>query len=220
MGLPVARCLQAPNNWPRQLAQMTGRHVEDWSCSGGNSTSLLHRIDRAIAKGDLNRGTTTILISTGFNDYAPLNVLNGASGDFRDIQNVYVRNLHTAAGKIRHVAPNARIIMPGLLSISEPTGLQRICFVNVIPNMPGGIPLGHLQAMELGTRDAQMRAKREIGATFIDIKNESRNNHSCAPDKNRWVAGFIDTTTENDNMAYHPSHAGSRYVATRVKQVL
>lgn len=138
MGLPVARCLQAPNNWPRQLAQMTGRHVEDWSCSGGNSTSLLHRIDRAIAKGDLNRGTTTILISTGFNDYAPLNVLNGASGDFRDIQNVYVRNLHTAAGKIRHVAPNARIIMPGLLSISEPTGLQRICFVNVIPNMPGG----------------------------------------------------------------------------------
>ena len=138
MGLPVARCLQAPNNWPRQLAQMTGRHVENWSCSGGNSTSLLHRIDRAIAKGDLNRGTTTILISTGLNDYAPLNVLNGASGDFRDIQNVYVRNLHTAAGKIRRIAPNARIIMPGLLSISEPTGLQRICLVNVTPNMPGG----------------------------------------------------------------------------------
>ena len=69
--------------------------------SGGNSTSLLHRIDRAIAKGDLNRGTTTVLISTGFNDYAPMNVMNGASGDFRDIQNVYVRNLHTAAGKIR-----------------------------------------------------------------------------------------------------------------------
>lgn len=194
--------------------------VTDVTLSGGNSTSLLHRIDRAIAKGDLNRGTTTVLISTGFNDYAPMNVMNGASGDFRDIQNVYVRNLHTAAGKIRRIAPNARIIMPGLLSISEPTGLQRICLVNVIPNMPGGIPLGHLQAMELGARDVQMRAAREIGATFIDIKNESRNNHSCAPDKNRWGTGFIDTTTENYNMAYHPSHAGSRYVATRVMQVL
>lgn len=215
-----AGCLQAPNNWPRLLAQKTGRRVSDWSCSGGTSASLLNRIDRAIQSGDLNRGTTTVLISTGINDFAPLGALTGAPTDFRRIQDGYVHNLRIAAGKIRRVAPHARIIMPGMLSITEPYGMQRLCLVNVIPDFPGGIPLGHLQAMELGARDAQRRASHAIGATFIDIKHESRHNHTCAPDDRRWVAGLIDTTTENYNMAYHPSYAGSQYVANRVKQVM
>ncbi|WP_087116725.1 GDSL-type esterase/lipase family protein [Corynebacterium urinipleomorphum] len=213
-------CLQAPNNWPRILAKQTGRPVTDWSCSGGNSETLLGRIDWSIRSGDLHRGTSTVLISTGINDFAPLNALQGRPTDFRIIHNMYVNNLRTAANKIRRVAPNARIIMPGMLSITEPVGLQRLCGVNVIPNMPGGIPLGHLQAMELAARDAQRHAAGVIGATFIDIKHESRNNHTCAPDQHRWVAGIIDTTTPDYNMAFHPSYAGSRYVATRVQQTL
>lgn len=215
-----AGCLQAPNNWPRILSQQTGRSVADWSCSGGNSESLLSRIDGSIASGDLHRGTSTVLISTGINDFAPLNAFSGRPTNFQDIQNLYVHNLRIAADKIRRVAPNARIIMPGMLSITEPVGLQRLCLVNVVPNMPGGIPLGHLQAMELGARDAQKRAADAIGATFIDIKHESSAHNTCAPDSQRWVAGFVDTTTENYNMAYHPSYAGSQYVATRVQQVM
>lgn len=213
-------CLQAPNNWPRILAKQTGRQVVDWSCSGGNSETLLQRIDWSIRSGDLHPGTSVVLISTGINDFAPLNALQGRPTDFRVIHNIYVNNLRTAANKIRRVAPHARIIMPGMLSITEPVGLQRLCGVNVIPNMPGGLPLGHLQAMELAARDAQRHAAWAVGATFIDIKHESRNHHTCAPDQQRWVAGIIDTTTPNYNMAFHPSYAGSRYVANRVQQVL
>ena len=105
---------------------------------------MVHRIDQSIQAGDLHRGTSAVLLSTGFNDFGLINVFVGRPTDFRDIYYLYVNNPRIAADKIRNVAPNARIIIPGLLSVSEPIGLQRVCAVNVIPNMPGGIPLSHI----------------------------------------------------------------------------
>ena len=72
--------------------------------------------------------------------------------------------------------------------------------------------------MELGTRDAQRHATEVIDAMFIDLTQESRFNHTCAPDQHRWVAGLIGTTDARYSMAVRPSYAGSHYVATRIQQ--
>lgn len=214
-------CLQAPNNWPRLLAQQTGRRVDDWSCAGGTSWSLHHRIDQAIAAGHLNRGTRTVFISTGFNDFNPANIIRGNSSPFfGPNQEKYHQNLRIAANKIRRVAPNARLVIPGMLSISEPHGLKSVCLINVIPNAPIGLPLPHLQNMELAVRESQINAARAIGATFVDIKNQSAAHNTCARDAQRWVSGWIDTTTHDYNMAFHPSRAGSQFVANQVRPFL
>lgn len=214
-------CLQGPDNWPRQLQAQTGIPVADWSCSGHNSGHLDGRISTAITAGDLNPGTRAVVLSVGFNDYWPGSVVEmHTSYNQAVIQNAYVANLRAAAAKIRSVAPRAKIIMPGMLSISEPYGAQMVCFVNVVPNLPGGVAFPTLQQVETYTADNQRRAAEEIGARFIDIKAGSRYHNTCVKDSERWVAGSIDTTTANYNMSMHPSRAGSAYVASEVARAL
>jgi hypothetical protein len=50
----------------------------------------------------------------------------------------------------------------------------------------------------------------------VDIVDGARGHDTCAPDADRYVAGIIDTTTPDYNMAFHPSDAGSRFVADTV----
>lgn len=44
-------CLQAPNNWPRKLGAETGAPIDNWSCTAETSSSVLARIDSAVAPG-------------------------------------------------------------------------------------------------------------------------------------------------------------------------
>ena len=214
-------CLQGPDNWPRQLAYRTGRDVRDWSCSGATSWSVMSRINGAIRAGDLNPGTRAVVLAVGINDYWPDNMFTANTRfDQPRIQNNYVANMHAAAARVREVAPNARIIIPGMLAISEPWGAQRVCLINVVPNLPGGVPVPIVQRVETLTRDNQIRAAREIGAVYLDLKPLSAGHNTCARDNERWVAGFIDTTTRDYNMAYHPARAGSAFVAGEVARVL
>lgn len=214
-------CLQGPDNWPRQLGYRTGQNVRDWSCSGATSWTIMSRINGAIRTGDLHPGTRAVVLAVGINDYWPNNVINANTRfDQVRIQNNYVANMHAAAARVREVAPNARIIMPGMLAISEPWGAQRVCLINVVPNLPGGVPVPIVQRVETLTRDNQIRAAREIGATYIDLKQLSAGHNTCARDNERWVAGYIDTTTRDYNMAYHPSRAGSAFVAGEVARFL
>ena len=97
---------------------------------------------------------------------------------------------------------------------------KRQCLINVVPNAPLGIPVPLLQQVENNTRSFQERAAREIGATFVDIKTASASHNTCARDSERWVSGLVDTTTTHYNMPYHPSHAGSGFVAQELAKVV
>lgn len=214
-------CLQGPDNWPRQLQARTGIPVADWSCSGNNSGHLAGRINGAIASGDLHPGTRAVVISIGFNDYWPGAVLElNTTYNQQVIQDTYVTKVREAAARIRSVAPSAKIIMPGMLTIAEPYGANMVCFVNVVPNLPGGVPFPLLRQVETFTADNQRRAAREIGAQFIDIREASRYHNTCVKDADRWVSGYIDTTTANYTMSLHPSRAGSAFVAGEVARAL
>lgn len=217
----TGNCLQGPDNFPRLLAYQTGLTVKDWSCSGAASWHVVQRINYAINAGDLHPGTRAVVLSVGFNDYWPNNSAGANTGlDQARIQDNFVRNMHIAAGKIRAAAPNAKLIFPGMLSISEPYGMHSVCAVNMIPNAPLGIPVPLLQNVESRNRDNQIRAAREIGAHYIDIKTMSAAHNTCARDKDRWVSGYIDFTTPDYQMPFHPSRAGSAFVAREIARVL
>lgn len=217
----TGNCLQGPDNWPRLLQSQTGVPVADWSCTGHNSNHLNGRIQRAIRSGALTPATRAVVLSVGFNDYWPGSVLESGTGyDQGRIRGHYINNVKSAAAKIRAVAPRAKIIMPGMLSITEDYGAQQICAVNVIPNIPAGFPLAGLQQWESRVRSMQAAAAREVGARFIDIKAQSRFHNTCAKDAERWVSGVLDTTTPHYNMAVHPSRAGSAHVANQVARAL
>lgn len=214
-------CLQSPDNYPRQLAARTGLTVNDWSCSGLTSWQSIGMIQKAIARGDINASTRSVVLAVGFNNHWPGNAQESGTGlDFGRIEERYIADMHAAAAHIRAAAPGAKIVVSGMLAMSEPYGAQRLCLVNVVPNLPAGLPLPLLQQVETHTRNFQERAAREIGATFVDIKNMSAAHNTCAKDQDRWVSGFVDTTTPAYNMPYHPSRAGSAFVAQELSRVV
>lgn len=214
-------CLQAPDNWPRLMQARTGLNVADYSCTGHASLDLPGRVDQAVRDGALGPRTRAVVLSIGINDYMPWKVQEAGTGYNADmIRDHYVANMRRAAGKVRAAAPQAKLIIPGMLSVSEDTGLQRLCTVNVVPNMPLGLPFPTVQRIENQNRDNQRAAADAIGATFIDLKERSRGHGTCAPDDQRWVAGLIDTTTPSYTMAFHPSREGSRFIAQQVAGVL
>ncbi len=209
-------CIQAPDNWPRLLARKTGRDVRDWSCNGTTSREMLGRIDRAINAGALNSSTGVVALSVGMNNYGPygftkdgVNFLDPAA-----VRANYLADLTTAARKIRAVTPNAQILVPGMLSVTT-NGF--FCMVNVIPNMPLGLPVPVLADVERWNAANQHEAASLIGAEFIDVKSASAAHSSCTtPDAERMVSGWLDVTTPDWTMINHPSRAGNTLVADLV----
>ena len=211
-----AGCLQGPNNWPSQLDARTRSTVEDWSCTGHRSKDLPGHVDHAIRAGALNRHTRAVTFAVGINDqWRP--IFGDESSDPQHIRTQYLQNIREAAAKVRAVAPEAKLIIPGLLSVTDG---GRLCVLNIVPNAPFGVPAPRVAEWERRAQQDQRYAARLIGATFVDIRALSAGHGTCAKDSDRWVAGVFDTTTPGYNMALHPSKAGSAFVADQVARAL
>ena len=214
-------CLQAPNNVPAKLGERTGRPVADWSCTAQTSRSMLGRVDQAVAAGDIH-DDSTVVIAVGMNDYGPYGALDNGNAALLDPASVgrdYRANLQGAADRIRAVAPQAKIVVAGALpTVDRDTTM--FCPLNVIPNMPLGVPVPLLRDAENWNRDNQRAAADQIGADYVEIVDGARGHDTCAPDADRYVAGVVDTTTPDYNMAFHPADAGSWFVADTVAAAL
>ncbi|RAV32826.1 GDSL-type esterase/lipase family protein [Corynebacterium heidelbergense] len=213
-------CLQAPDNAPRLLAERTGLAVDDWSCTAQTSRSALTRVDSAIRVGDIHSGTRSVVLALGMNNFGPFAINDGVNvADPGAVRAAYIADMHEAAKRIRSVAPTAQLVIQGQLSVSDPVSAM-YCSVNVVPNMPAGFPIFILRDAENWNRQNQIDAAKEIGARYVEVKDPSANHNSCVADQERWVAGVIDTTTPNYHMMFHPSHAGSDFVAAQVAKVV
>ncbi|MCZ9309682.1 GDSL-type esterase/lipase family protein [Corynebacterium uberis] len=212
----AAGCLAAPNNIPGKLAQKTGRALHDWSCVADTSGSMLPRLDAALAAGHISNDST-VVFALGMNDYGGFGLRDNKVNIFDPIavNGAYKRNLHAAADKIRAVAPGAQIIISGAIPTTD-RDTAIFCAVNVVPNMPAGVPVPYLRDVENWNRDNQRQAAAEIGATYVEMIDGARGHETCGPDAQRFVAGFIDTTTPNYTMSAHPSDLGSEYAANTV----
>lgn len=210
-------CLQSEDNWPRQLGEKKGRKVADWSCTAQTSGSMLGRVDAAIAAGDV-KNNSTVVMAIGMNDFGGFGVVDNQNLALLDpaaVQRDYIGNLKSAAEKIRKVAPDARFVVSGALPTVDRDSAT-FCPVNVVPNQPAGIPVPLLRDVENWNRGNQQLAAKAIGGTYVEMIDGARGHDTCAPDNQRYVAGIVDTTTPNYHMAFHPSHAGSEYMADRL----
>ena len=213
-------CLQAPNNWPRQLGAIARAPIADYSCTAESSHVIPGKIDRAIAAGDIHRGTRAVVIAVGMNDFGPYGIQRGADPlNEGKMRADYVNNIRRAVGKARAAAPRAKILISGSLSVTEPDRLNSLCFINVVPNAPLGIPFPTLHRIENINRANQRAAAAASGATYVEMMHPSRHHSTCARDSQRWVAGAIDTNAEH-NMGLHPTPAGSRFMAEQITRHL
>ena len=223
-------CIQSPDNWPRLVSRKTGIPVDDYSCNGRTSRTMIERIHQAIASGALNPTTKIVTISVGGNNYWKPGLQDGVNiFNYNEITQNYLKDIETAAHLIRTAAPNARIIMPGMLSISKPDGLNGVCFVALtnqnpiiqqlnLPEFHLGLPMPFVQNMEQNLKYNQWEAARRIGAEFIDIKEMTKHNNTCATGATRFVSSYLDNVTLEYNMIFHPSRAGSEFIASKVAE--
>ncbi|MDO5668963.1 MAG: GDSL-type esterase/lipase family protein [Corynebacterium sp.] len=203
-------CLQSPHNWPRKMARQTGVPVVDRSCTAETSRSMLGKIDAAIREGDLTGGTRAVYLAIGVNDWGPFGRSEGAdSSNVPSMTERFSHNLSIAAAKIRSVAPGARIIVAGMLEVTNGTGL---CPIQVIPNLPLGIPVpGH--QVENNIREMQRVGAERNGMIFVDYYAMTRGHNTCAPDASRYIAGVIDFTSPGYTMSLHPTDLGNEVLA-------
>lgn len=214
-------CLQAPDNWPAQLRSKPGvASVADWSCNAQTSHTMLKRVSRAIKNGQLNKNTTDIVFAVGMNNYGPIGARDGVNiTNYKDVSNAYVADMRKAASMVRSVAPKADLIVLGNIAVTDKYG--NFCAVNVVPNAPGKLPLPLLRNVEHSNIAMQQRAATAIGGKFVEMRSGSLGHSTCGKsDSQRYVSGIVDTTTPHYNMAFHPSRAGSAYIANRVARAL
>lgn len=213
-------CLQAPNNWPRRLAAMEGAPLADWSCTAQTSQTMLHRLDNAIANGDVHRGTRAVIIAVGINDFGPFGIQQGFQPwNPGKMTADLSRNIRIAKDKIRYHAPQAKFVLSGMIAIADPAAPNMFCPVNIVPNAPGGFPLPPLAAVEAANEANQRAAAAANGIQFVPMRMETRGNTTCAPDQARFVNGGIDTTVPGGvTMSLHPLHAGNEFIARRLSQ--
>jgi hypothetical protein len=212
----TAGCLQAPDNFPAQLGEVTGRHVDDYSCTATTSGSMLHRINQAVDAGAV-RNDSTVVFAVGMNDYGLFGALDNRTNilDPGHVADTYRANLQRAAYRVRSAAPDARIVVSGALPTVDRAS-STFCALNVVPDFPLGVPVPLLRDVENLNRDNQRAAAEDIDATYVEVMDGARGHDTCAADDDRYVAGIIDTTTPDYNMIFHPSVAGSRYLAETV----
>ncbi|MBC3185860.1 esterase [Corynebacterium sp. zg-331] len=212
-------CLQAPDNWPRLLGAKVGAPVADWSCTAQTSRTMLDRLDRAIATGDLHPGTRAVVMAVGMNNFGPFGVKDGTNPlDGPSHRQAFLNDMRVAAERIRAVAPEATIVLSGMPSVS--TG-PSFCAVNIHPNNPGLLPEGlHIPLLgqvedENSARQAQAAA--DNGMVFVNMRDITRDNGTCAPkDEERMVAGIVDVTSPQWNIVFHPTIVGSRFMAEQI----
>ncbi len=204
-------CLQAPTNWPRQLAAQTGLPVDDWSCTAETSRSVLSRIDAAIRHGDIHGSTRAVILMIGGNDFGPFGMREGA-----DVLNYdamvarYSDNMRAAAAKIRWAAPNAQLVIAGYPQITDG---QALCFFNVIPTVPLGVPLPG-DAIENALAGMQAAGAAAAGMSFVDNRSLTSGHSTCSrDDSRRYVAGIVDTTSPAYPMSLHPTDLGHQALA-------
>lgn len=204
-------CLQAPTNWPRALANQTGVPVDDWSCTAETSQSVLNRLDNAIRDGYIHGSTRAVIFAVGGNDFGPYGIGEGAPiTDYNAMVARFSGNMQAAAAKVRAVAPNAQLVISGYPQITDGHAL---CFFNVIPQVPLGVPVPG-NAAEGAVRDMQAAGAAAAGMHFVDNRALTSGHSTCSPnDSQRYVAGIVDTTSPDYPMSLHPTDLGHQALA-------
>ncbi|WP_291314411.1 GDSL-type esterase/lipase family protein [Corynebacterium sp. UBA2622] len=228
-------CGQSPTNAPRQMGQMKGLEVRDYSCPGalayapnGQSMTLHGEINNALADGALDANTSNVVIQFGFNDsYSWLlgkvvqdglpNTYNNLGARYAEQKVLWDNAMNSAIDRIKAAAPNARITVADYPTISKTeTAEQCLVHVEVLPG-DVGIPAFWIRDAEVNIHDwaAELAARRSgENVVFANLRDATAGSGECAPDDSRMIAGVIDTTNRTGyNLPVHMTHWGVNHAA-------
>lgn len=214
--LGLSGCGQDPDNWPRQLAGMTGRTLGDYSCNGATSRSVVeYQLEQAVRDGNIGPATEEVVIAVGGLDPWRFKLDEIPFPYPQAVIDRYKARVANITHQVRELAPNARVTIPSYLSVSSPQG--HVCFVNVIPNQPLGFIVPGARQVEAALANVQREAAAEAGARFVDVRAATRDHHTCAPDAERYVSAvWLDITSPTHTMAMHPTTKGSQAIAAEI----
>jgi lysophospholipase L1-like esterase len=230
-------CFRSDHNYPSLVAQkLHATKLVDVSCSGADTTDLTHRqhtVQNASVPPQLRavtRSTDLVTLGIGGNDLDLFRTLlttcaqvrgqdpSGSpctdtlrqrgvdlAGETRSIGD----RVTASVERIRHRAPDARILLVGYLRLTPATGGCRR-----LPLARGDYALGDRVSRAL--EDALARAARRTKVGFVDMYAASKGHDICSKDP--WVNG--SRTMQGKALAFHPFAEGMRAVADQVVAAL
>ena len=175
------------------------------------------RVDYAICSGAVHNDST-VVISIGLNDFGGFGAVdnqNLALFDPPAVARDFTANMRTVADRIRSHAPDAHIVMTGSLPTVDRANTT-FCALNVVPDFPWARRYRCCAMSRTGTATTNGQLPRRWAPISWRSWTAPADMAPVPPHQARFVAGIIDTATPDYNMAFHPSDAGSQYVANTV----
>ncbi|MDO5031985.1 SGNH/GDSL hydrolase family protein [Corynebacterium sp.] len=226
-------CMRAQDNYPTELARLTGMRLEDNTCQGAITTHITGQRsgdgtgDVLPAQAEaLSPATDVISLSIGGND-AGFGLLAGcASGAtnpdaLKDCKGWLTPQVDASLGalpdrldavytQLRERAPHARIITTGYLPLLAAS--DNCEFASLINATDRQWLVEHINAINHTVAEAAARN----GATFV-VPERSEEHTGCAPAPQRWT-DF--TGAETDSFPMHPTAEGQKAMAAAIADAL
>ena len=221
---------RSTQNYAHLVGAALGAEVTDVTYSGATVAQLRSGTSRAAPQvSAVTASTTVVTVTAGGNDVGYLPALTLASlpralgrvararqrvreltdpammtSRFTDL----AQHLPGLIDDIRAVAPTARIVLVGYLTVLPPIGFD------THPLPPEVASWGRSCAVRL--RDTTRDAAETTGADFLDIPLASQDHHAWAAEP--WTRRFHYSLREG--APYHPNAAGMQAVADRLFDLL
>ncbi|MBF4161208.1 SGNH/GDSL hydrolase family protein [Nocardioides acrostichi] len=228
---PASACLQSTGNYPHLIAaQLEGTVLDDRSCSGADTTSLIGV--QTTGRGDVppqlsavTPRTSLVTLSIGGNDFGVFGSIIGACSQSqgsgtrcKDAAEVKVgatlkkisTRVSSAVTGVLDRAPDATVIVVGYPQVIPSTG----SCPDLLPVAAKDLPFALRVNRMLNAALEQAATRSDAG--FVDTFALSKGHDICADDP--WVNG--QATQPDAALAYHPFAAEQQAVAKAVLSML
>ncbi len=227
-------CLRSSGNYPSLVAAELGSDLEDVSCAGAQTVSLVgvqqtfDGSSRPAQFDALSEDTDLVTIGIGGNDFGLFSKLtagcvgaaaqepegtpctDAATGDVtRDLDEMKGRVAAALKGVVDR-APEARVLLVGYPQIVPATG----SCPDLLPIAEGDLPFA--RSVNRGLADALENAAKAADVEYVDAFALTRGHDICADDP--WING-----QQNDPeraLAYHPFAEEQQAVADEIARLL
>ncbi len=227
-------CLRSTGNYPSLVADRLGSDLEDVSCAGAQTASLVgvqrtfDGSSRPAQFDALDDDTDLVTIGIGGNDLGLFSKLTagcvGAAAEVSggtpctdaavgsataDLDLIRERVTSALAG-VKNRAPNARVVLVGYPQLIPAKG----SCPELLPIAEGDLPFA--RSVNQGLADALENAAQAADVAYVDTFALSRGHDICADDP--WVNGRVNDPERA--LAYHPFAAEQEAVADEVLRLL
>jgi len=222
-GSPV-QCMRTNGGYPSRVAERTGLHLVDMTCSGSTTTHIIDGGQLLLGPqlAAVGPATKVVTITSGGNDVGYIGDLMAASGGMGRLgaylhgpaQPAHARSYGLVADRfeamilaIRRISPGTRIILVSYPAILPPVGS---CAALGISERQADVSRAVAQQLTLATQRAAVRT----GADFVDMGKASVGHDACS--NSPWTNGAKNAS----GTAFHPNIAGASATADAIIAIL